>query len=271
MGKLIVWGLFDSGTSCYKQAVEKYFSDVMDIYSIGIDVNGKSSDRFINLNLADYSDIFSESEMFRVLDELPKPDIILASPPCESWSNAGNIPGGGNAYWCTAKINTVLGEFDSDHKYSIQRKAHLDKHNDTTTNIKKRIDKSIKVRVNGELCALNSMLIIERYLPNVWIIENPATSRIWNYFGDILEFKAYKNKTYYNAYDFEGFTQKPTVFYSNIVLHLKSEIIKSKYSWDGRDKTRPMVDMDYNVRSQIPLELIKDILQQAQEKMERES
>ena len=91
--KLIVWALFDSGNGCYKQAVDKYFSDKIEIYSVGIDIENKN-DHFLHLNLADYSELFGKSELFDRLDMLPKPDIVLASPPCESWSTASGMRGG---------------------------------------------------------------------------------------------------------------------------------------------------------------------------------
>ncbi|HEO5422210.1 TPA: hypothetical protein VA418_001509 [Streptococcus agalactiae] len=42
----------------------------------------------MNLNLADYNRLFGDNTLFDELDKLPKPDLIIASPPCESWSNA---------------------------------------------------------------------------------------------------------------------------------------------------------------------------------------
>lgn len=55
--KKIVWALFDSGNGCYKQAIEKYYKDEFEIYSVGIDIENKHS-HFLNLNLADYSELF---------------------------------------------------------------------------------------------------------------------------------------------------------------------------------------------------------------------
>lgn len=78
---MIVWALFDSGNGCYAQNAKK-FGDI-DIYSIGID-REKKHDHFINLNLADYGRIFGDNTLFNTLDKLPSPDLIIASPPCES-------------------------------------------------------------------------------------------------------------------------------------------------------------------------------------------
>ena len=79
---MVIWALFDSGNGCYQQAVHQYFRNVFDIYSIGIDKENKQT-HFIQLNLADYSELFDpkgESQLFKTLDQLPQPDMILASP-----------------------------------------------------------------------------------------------------------------------------------------------------------------------------------------------
>ena len=103
----VVWALFDSGNGCYKQAVKKYYGDDVKIISIGIDIENKNTD-FLNLDLSDTSEYFGESNLFKELDNLPKPDIILASPPCESWSNASAMLNG-NVCWYTESTDTMFG------------------------------------------------------------------------------------------------------------------------------------------------------------------
>lgn len=90
---VVVWSLFDSGRGAYRRTIDKYFSDRLENYSIGIDKLNESNN-FINLNLADYGALFGNDKLFATLDQLPKPDIILASPPCESWSVASAMRGG---------------------------------------------------------------------------------------------------------------------------------------------------------------------------------
>lgn len=84
--KMTVWALFDSGNGSYTKGVKALDANI-DIYPIGIDIERKNN-HFINLNLADYSRLFGNNTLFDTLDKLPKPDLIIASPPCESWSNA---------------------------------------------------------------------------------------------------------------------------------------------------------------------------------------
>src|SRR5699024_137218 len=89
---MIVWALFDSGNGSYTKVVEKYFRDEIEIYPIGMDIENKNN-HFINLDLADYGCLFGDNKMYDTLDKLPKPDLIIASPPCESWSVASAMRG----------------------------------------------------------------------------------------------------------------------------------------------------------------------------------
>lgn len=47
--------------------------------------------------------------MFETLDKLPKPDLIIASPPCERWSVASALKNG-NACWKREDISDSLFE-----------------------------------------------------------------------------------------------------------------------------------------------------------------
>jgi len=172
--------------------------------------------------------------------------------------------GGGNAYWKPLTVQTLLGIEVSDNVFGLRTKADIEKHNDTGTTFRKYWHKVVLNRINGELCAYNTIRIIEKYNPKVWCIENPKTSYIWNYFDIVQGFSGIKNVAHYNNYD-KSLTTKPTIFYSNINMELRNQKIKQDYRWSVR------AGRDYNKWSQIPIELIKDILQQAQEKMERES
>ena len=78
---MIVWSLFDSGEGAYQRTINQYFDGVLENYSLGIDKLNESNN-FININLADYNAIFGDDTLFDTLDNLPKPDIVLASPPC---------------------------------------------------------------------------------------------------------------------------------------------------------------------------------------------
>lgn len=89
--KMITWALFDSGNGCYKQVADTI--EDIEIYSVGLDVQNKNT-HFINLNLASYDYVSKNNPIYKELDKLPTPDLIIASPPCESWSVASSMWGG---------------------------------------------------------------------------------------------------------------------------------------------------------------------------------
>lgn len=237
MKKLIVWALFDSGNGCYTQAAKD--DENIEIYPIGLDIENKNK-TCIQLNLADFSQIFGDFTLFNELDKLPKPDLILASPPCESWSVASSIRYG-NQCW---KRETKDGS-----RFVVRTKRELN--NYEINKRKYTYNKSFLNRINGELCIFNTIEIIQRYKPKVYVIENPAQSRIWHYIQDVMDFPLmFDNLSYYGNYGFPY--KKPTRFYSNIALNLKCEnYISNVRMYD--------ITRGYNARSAIPLELIKDI------------
>ena len=108
------------------------------------------------------------------------------------------------------------------------------------------------------------MKIIERYQPRVFVIENPAYGRIWEYIANVIGFDIpYENLTYYNCYDYP--IKKPTKFGSNIDLKLLCDNSKPgvewcTYKWLGKNR--------YNERSHIPLDLVKDILKRCEQYVE---
>ena len=117
-------------------------------------------------------------------------------------------------------------------------------------------------RVNGELCAFNTIEIIKRYQPKYWIIENPSSGRLWRYIEEIMDFKLpYLNPTRYNNYDYP--LQKPTKFASNLDLGLKNDIIKQEIEWGIFSKS-------YNERSNIPQKLVIEIFKKVIKELEDE-
>lgn len=239
---MIIWSLFDSGNGCYSQVFSE--KEGVTNISIGMDKERGCSDTHLNLNLADLSGYFGKSNMITELEKLPKPDVIIASPPCESWSVASAM-NGGNACWNHTKGNS----------FTVREKVEYDK-------VQFKQEKSFYNRVNGELTAFNLIKIINHFNPKVYIIENPAHGKIWEYIDKVIGFNIeYENLTYYNNYGFE--IKKPTRFKSNIDLKLKSEKIKSNIEF--RKASR--IGGSYNVRSNIPLALIEDIYKAIKEEI----
>jgi len=246
--KKIVWALFDSGNGSYAKTAKQF--DSIEIHSIGLDIENKNN-HFINLNLADYSYLFGNNILFDTLDKLPKPDLIIASPPCESWSIASAMKNG-NASWKQEQGDGLFSPQIPLSRFTIRNKRDYEGY-------QFKPEKSMINRINGELCTINLIKIIKRYNPHVYIIENPSLSRIWDYINDVLGFEIkYDNLTYYNNYDYP--LKKPTRFKSNIDLNLKKENLPAEVAFGDFSKS-------YNERSNIPQKLIEDIFKKTLEQL----
>ena len=239
---MIVWGLFDSGNGSYAKVANEI--EDIEIYSIGLDITNRNN-HFINLNLADYSYLFGNSKLFDNLDKLPSPDLIIASPPCESWSVASAMRGG-NASWKQEQGDALFEPQEPLSRFTIRGVKDYKKY-------QFKYERSFINRINGELCTYNTMKIIDRYNPEIYIIENPASSRMWEYIENILEFDIpYDNLTYYSNYDYP--LMKPTKFKSNIDLKLDDTRTLGEVAFKNFSK-------DYNERSNIPKKLVENIFE----------
>ena len=248
--KMVVWALFDSGNGSYFKGANSLNSSGganIEIYSIGMDIENKNN-HFINLDLADYKRLFGDNTLFDVLDKLPKPGLIIASPPCESWSNASAMENG-NACWKRNDVSdSLFAPQVRPSPFTIRAKQDYE-----SAYINYQYDRQFLKRVNGELTAFNTIEIIKRYRPQFWVIENPAADRLWPYIEDIIGFRIpYKNLARYNNYDYP--LQKRTIFGSNIELNLKNKIIKQDIEWKNFSKS-------YNERSNIPEKLVSEIFE----------
>ena len=239
--KMIIWSLFDSGNGSYFNTLKDM--DNIENFSIGLDIENKN-DHFINVDLSDYSFLFGKDELINKLSELPKPDLIIASPPCESWSVASAMTNG-NACWKQEKADSLFAPQTPLSRYTVRE------YKDYKTSQFKP-DRSLVKRINGELTIFNTIKIIKHFKPKYYVIENPAHGRIWEYIEKILGFEIpYDNLTYYNNYGYP--ISKATKFGSNIHLNLKA--IKRP----NEIKFSELVG--YNSRSNIPPKLVKHIFE----------
>ena len=256
--KMVVWALFDSGNGSYFKGANSLNSSGganIEIYSIGMDIENKNN-HFTNLDLADYKRLFGDNTLFDVLDKLPKPDLIIASPPCESWSNASAMENG-NACWKRNDVSdSLFAPQVRPSPFTIRANQDYE-----SAYINYQYDRQFLKRVNGELTAFNTIEIIKRYRPQFWVIENPAADRLWPYIEDIIGFRIpYKNLARYNNYDYP--LQKRTIFGSNIELNLKNKIIKQDIEWKNFSKS-------YNERSNIPEKLVSEIFKKIYEEFSK--
>lgn len=179
--------------------------------------------------------------LIKQLNELPKPDVILASPPCESWSGAD----------CGGKM---FRSISFDGIWEVKNRKYYDEYNSKAHPVKRRyFHQKEQGRILGESTIGATIKIIEHYKPKIWIIENPQTSKTWDFQEKHWDFWGTKNLTFYSAYN-TNFSPKPTIFKSNIKLNLKDKKVKGNNDHMSRGS--------YSKRSSIPTELIKDIVEQ---------
>ena len=241
---MIGWGLFDSGNGSYAKVAKEMG---IEFYSIGLDIKNKNN-HFINLDLADYSYLFGNNVMIDTLSKLPQPDFIIASPPCESWSVASAMQGG-NASWKQEKGDGLFEPQVPLSRFTIRGYQDYE-----PKKVQFKYDRSFINRINGELTIYNTIKIIKHFKPKYYVIENPSTSRVWEYIESVIGFEIpYDNLTYYNNYDYP--IQKPTRFKSNMNLGLDNTKKPNEMAWGDFSK-------DYNERSNIPGNLVKDIFQE---------
>jgi len=220
---MVIWSLFDSESD----TVKKTFSQ-LEVYSFGVG-SGKSH---ICLDLSDF-------ELAKVeLDKYPKPDIIFASPPCETW--------------CFVSVGNKR-HYTSEHGINLYWKNKWTAFNFTGRHIER-----LK---NGISTLETTFKIIERYKPEYWFVENGTRSLAFAYLNEVLGLDGYKNLTNYYSYGFDYL--KPTTIYSNILLRLKNNspnVKLAKLETYVRGFTKSEL---YSYRSRVPSGLYLDIFEQA--------
>lgn len=239
--------MYDDAESSYKKAIKKHFSKQdIEVHSIGInDVKFSEKDKYfyhrIDLSLNNFN-------LIKQLSNLPKPNIILASPPCESWSGAD----------CDGKMTRSI---DGNGNWVVMNSKFYDQYNQKCHPVKRRyfVNKE-RTRLIGESTIGGTIEIINHFKPKVWVIENPKTSKTWDFQKYHWNFDGIMNDTYYSSYD-KNFSLKPTIFKSNIKLNLKKERIKGNRNH--------MAKGSYGKRSSIPELLIKDLVNECIKKVEQ--
>lgn len=200
MNKLILWDLFGGGQNSIYNTVKEYNLPI-DVYTF--DITEPQHDKQFKLDL-------SNADVIEKLKDYPKPDIIVASPLCQSFSCALAVKGG-TVGWKKLADNSIelrtldeIKECLKSNPYMKNWKADVMKQRATL----------------GLNCIWNTLRIIDRFKSKYWYIENPKYSLIWNYIKNNCDFDGIDNFADYSAYGF--LTQKPTNFLSNINLNLKT-------------------------------------------------
>jgi hypothetical protein len=217
--KKVIWALFDSETN----TVVKVAGDKYKCFCFGIGGGGVGH---IHLDLSDFEKAKME------LDKYPKPDFIFASPPCESWVRLSYLQ-----LRKAFKIKEALNIHWKDKWTPLDLK-----------------EKFKATRENGIKTALVTAKIIKEYKPSFWVIENGASSLIFDYMEEFGGLKGFRNKTNYGAYGFP--VRKPTIMLSNCFLELKKSLSYAVITKDIKNMN------SYAEKSKVPPGLYKDILYQ---------
>ncbi|MEA4190915.1 DNA methyltransferase [Mycoplasma sp. 2248] len=250
--KLVIWALYDDAESSYKNAIKEHWKNEkydLEVHSVGInDISFPESDKYfyhkIDLSITNFN-LISE------LKQLPTPDIILASPPCESWSGAD----------CNGKM---FRKIDNNGNWVVKNSRFYDEYNKTCHPVKRRyFEQKERGRILGEATVGGTIKIIRTFKPKVWVVENPSTSKTWEFQKNHWDFMGFENKSTYSAYD-SRFSLKPTIFKSNIKLHLISKSEKRA------EKSKHMSHGSYAQRSKIPHQLIIDMVNQVVEYIDKD-
>lgn len=225
-----ILALFDDGNGSVKKALPDH-----EVVSVGI---GNAD---IVMDLSDLKNIKKLVDMHK-----KQPfDLLMASPPCESWSfaTAGN---NGNAYQCKETLRLRTIDDWKKHPYtSIKRLVDRN-----APEIPEIYSRYLKGGVNGDLTALFVCELVKA-LEIQFVIENPQSSMLFEKLKrEGLSFV--KNTACYAAYS-EEFPLKRTGFASNVEMNLK-KTNKAKFAFKDWKGNRGIV------RSSIPSDLIKDIV-----------
>lgn len=230
----VIYALFDDGNQSVKNTLEPLGYEV---YSFGI----QKKDTVIDCDLTNFNDFISKTE------NLPKPDLIFANPPCETFSiaTASGYDSGkkGNIYYYNT--GERITDFDDWKTSTYPNVKNMKKDK------KEYFEKLIIKREISEQLHYNTDKIIE-YFKVPAVIENPQTSYCWKLFHK----KMNKEVAHYIAYD-DSYTKKPTIFACTNKLKLKRvpRGVKQNQSWSNYKAS-------YNKRSSVPEKLIMDIIEQ---------
>ena len=225
-----ILALFEDGNGSGKKALPEHDVDTVGIGNADI--------------VMDLSDLKNIKKLVDMHKKNPF-DLLMASPPCESWSFATAVPGG-NAY--RDKETLQLRTFENWKTLNYSSISKLVKRNAPELhNVYLRYQKS---GTNGDLTALFVCEIV-KVLEIPFVIENPQTSMLFERIKrNGLDFV--KSNACYSAYSDE-FPLKRTGFASNVEMRLKNAN-KAAFRMKQIKNNRKIL------RSSIPADLIRDII-----------
>jgi hypothetical protein len=248
--KKVIWSLFDSETAITQQLNSEDYI----VYSIGLPSSSAITDNFIKIDL-------SKKSCLKKLEKLPKPNIIFASPPCESW--------------VTVSVGVCRFFKRNFNEHNLYWQKNFKPNN--------YMVKHRNIRLLGQKTAFYTAEIIKKFNPELWCIENGSTSLIFKYLNKYHNMTGYKNMINYDSYNSIDFSKKPTYFFSNKKMILKKNLnkvnnnrvgtnknmrdkVRTTNEWIGFNSPTAYLNHKFNVkesyceRSRVPIELYKHIL-----------
>ncbi len=230
--KIVIWDLFGGGCNSLsrwiiKDNLEKYFV----VYTFDVVETHKESFRGqLDVSFQHYiNQDLSIDNIVEVMKRYPKPDIILSSTLCQSFSNVLSMVGGGTCFWKqeirkdknSKLIERSIEEFEK-LKHGFTRKLNA--------------EKQLFVKRLGEKCAINSVKLIKYFKPKFWYIENPASSLLFQFLKVNMKLKGYLNVACFGAYNFPQ--NKSGGFYSNVKIDLSTNKREPTYETQWEDITK---------------------------------
>ena len=92
--KIIVWDLFGGGQNSVYESLKD--NPLFDVWTF--DITEPTREQHIKQDL-------TVNNIIEVLAAYPKPDIIVASPLCQSFSSILSMKGGGTCFWKKENVN----------------------------------------------------------------------------------------------------------------------------------------------------------------------
>ena len=212
--KKIIWDLFGGGqNSVFLTLKDLDLLKFYDVYTF--DITEPIHDKQFKIDLA-------QNNIIEIFSQFPEPDIIVASPLCQSFSCVLNMKGGGTCFWKFNKNKTKLIE-RSIKEFELLKSGF-------TKNLK--ADVQLFIKRLGQKCIDNTIELIKHYKPKYWYIENPRQSLMWKYIQlnrkDFFDSEnQYFNECSYGKYGY--FTTKATIFLSNVPMNLMKGKIDPPY------------------------------------------
>jgi len=230
MKRLVVWDLFGGGQNSVYKALKN--SQLFDIYTF--DVTEPTRTKQYVFDLAQ-DNICEKMEQFAIENNIPRPDIIVSSTLCQSFSSVLSMKGGGTTFW----------------KYNENRTKLIERSVEEFERLKSGFTRLMKAETQlfikrlGEKCINNTIALIDHFSPACWYIENPKGSLIWKYITlnkkDWFESSPkYMNIASYGKYGF--LIRKDTTFLSNIELDLLFGKVEAPYTVELEECT----ESEYN-------------------------